>query len=96
MRPRRLHIIAAAILAILVSQWAYAAHVHKHHVGADDPTCQLCIHGHHLKGAIPIAEARPIGNTASPVPAPVKLRPAAEAAPIVPVARAPPRTRPGS
>lgn len=90
---RRLRIISAVILAILFSQWVYAAHVDKAGADANDSVCQICIHGHNLQGSMPVVDAQIGADTRTlPPPLPASER-VADAAGIVPVARAPPYFR---
>lgn len=90
---RRLRIISAVILAILFSQWVYAAHVHKAGEDAKDTVCQVCIHGHNLQGSMPVTDAQIAAETRTLPPLLPPSERVADAAGIVPVARAPPDLR---
>jgi len=47
----------AALLALLLGQWALLTHVHEQSAPSPDETCWLCIHAQHDGNAIPAAGA---------------------------------------
>lgn len=45
----------AALLGLLLGQWALLSHVHEPGAPAPDETCWLCVHAQHDGNAIPAA-----------------------------------------